>query len=31
VSLTLPAGVPWQEAGSEHIRAKLDADFGYKP
>lgn len=31
VSLTLPAGVPWQEVGSEHIRAKLGADFGYTP
>jgi hypothetical protein len=31
VSLTLPAGVPWQEGGSEHIKAKLDAGFGYTP
>ncbi len=31
VSLTLPAGMPWQEGGAEHIKAKLDADFGYTP
>jgi phthalate 4,5-dioxygenase oxygenase subunit len=31
VSLTLPAGQAWQEAGGEHIRAKLGAGFGYQP
>ena len=31
VSLTLPAGVPWQESGVRHMKARLDADFGYHP
>ncbi|VTU40736.1 Phthalate 4,5-dioxygenase oxygenase subunit [Variovorax sp. PBS-H4] len=30
VSLTLPAGVPWQ-AHAEHMTARLDAGFGYTP
>jgi phenylpropionate dioxygenase-like ring-hydroxylating dioxygenase large terminal subunit len=30
VSLTLPAGVSWQER-SEHTQARLDAGFGYTP
>ena len=30
VSLTLPAGVPWQAHG-EHMTARLDAGFGYTP
>lgn len=30
VSLTLPAGVPWQAHG-EHMAARLDAGFGYNP
>ena len=31
VSLTLPAGQPWQDGGLEHIKAKLHAGFGYTP
>lgn len=30
VSLTLPAGMSWQE-GREHMTARLDAGFGYTP
>ncbi len=29
VSLTLPAGVPWQDDGIEHMTARLGEDFGY--
>ncbi|HEX2941023.1 MAG TPA: Rieske 2Fe-2S domain-containing protein [Rhodopila sp.] len=31
VSLTLPEGVAWLEAGRDFMRARLGADFGYKP
>jgi phenylpropionate dioxygenase-like ring-hydroxylating dioxygenase large terminal subunit len=29
ISLTLPAGAPWQDEGHEHMTARLGADFGY--
>ncbi len=31
VSLTLPAEADWLDAGAEHMRARLGADFGYAP
>ena len=31
VSLTLPAGTDWREAGGEFMRARLGQDFGYTP
>ncbi len=31
VSLTLPAEADWQEAGAEHMTARLGKDFGYSP
>jgi len=31
VSLTLPAGVAWHEAGRDLMTARLGADFGYTP
>lgn len=31
VSLRLPEGVPWADAGREHMTARLGAGFGYEP
>jgi phthalate 4,5-dioxygenase len=31
VSLRLPEGTPWADAGREHMRAQLGAGFGYEP
>ena len=31
VSLTLPTGTDWREAGGEFMRARLGQDFGYTP
>lgn len=31
VSLTLPVGTPWAEAGRDFMQARLGADFGYAP
>jgi hypothetical protein len=31
VSLKLPAGTKWSDAGRELMTAKLGADFGYTP
>ena len=31
VSLRLPEGTPWADAGQAHMRAKLGAGFGYEP
>lgn len=31
VSLRLPAGTPWHEAGAEPMKARLGAGFGYEP
>jgi phthalate 4,5-dioxygenase len=31
LSLTLPVGTPWAEAGREFMQARLGADFGYAP
>ena len=31
VSLRLPEGTSWADAGREHMRASLGKDFGYEP
>ncbi len=31
ISIRLPAGTPWAEAGQSFMRARLGADFGYAP
>ncbi len=31
VSLRLPEGTPWADAGREHMQAKLGSGFGYEP
>jgi phthalate 4,5-dioxygenase len=31
ISITVPAGADWQQAGGDFMRAKLGADFGYTP
>lgn len=31
VSLRLPEGTPWADAGRDHMRAHLGSGFGYEP